>query len=115
MVKEILNRFLILDGVIGAMVIGRQGEIIGSVKSGMEGGHALSTVMSFVMAESERVTHQFGKGKLLSVIIEFDEYILISSPVSDNAFVTIVAKTHSNIGQITFELKKQQEHIAAMI
>lgn len=115
MVKEILNRLLILDGVIGAMVVGERGDIIESVKSGLSGAEALATALSFVMAESKTVAHRFGQGALDIIVIEFNEYILIAGPVTRDAFLAVVAKTTSNMGQITLEMRKHRESIAAGI
>ncbi len=113
MVTEILNKFVILTGVTAALVIGKKGDIIASVKSGLSTPEAIAAAMSFVMAESYTVAHQIGKGELLMVVIEFADYVLIAGSLTEDKFLAIVAKTDANIGQINLEMKKYKNQIIA--
>jgi predicted regulator of Ras-like GTPase activity (Roadblock/LC7/MglB family) len=115
MVTEILNKLLVLDGVIGVMVVGKGGNLIECIKSGLSGPEALATAVSFVLAESETVAHRFGQGALTQIAIEFNECILIAVPVTPETFLVTVAKSSSNIGQISLEMKKNRDHVALFL
>jgi predicted regulator of Ras-like GTPase activity (Roadblock/LC7/MglB family) len=111
--KEILNKFLIINGVTAALVIGKKGDIIASVKSGLSSPDAIAAAMSFVMAESHTAARRIGEGELQTVVIEFTDYVLIAGSLTDETFLTIVAKTNANIGQISLEMKKYRNQIIA--
>jgi len=113
MVKEILNKFLILPGVTAALVIGKKGDIVASVKSGLSEPKAIAAAMSFVMAESHTAAQRIGKGELLILVIEFTDYVLIAGSLTEDKFLAIVAKTNANIGQIGLEMKKYRNQIIA--
>jgi predicted regulator of Ras-like GTPase activity (Roadblock/LC7/MglB family) len=112
MVKETLNKFLILTGVTAVLVIGEKGDIIASVKSGgLSTPEAVAAAMSFVMAESYAVAHRVGKAEFLMVVIEFADYVLIAGALTEDKFLAIIAKTNANIGQISLEMKKYKNQI----
>ncbi len=112
MVLDILNKILVLDGVIAAMVVGKEGDLVECVKSGLSETKALAAAVSFVIAESDTVAHRFGQGALTQITIEFNEYILMASPVTPEFFIVVVTQSSANIGQVALEMKRYRQQIA---
>ncbi len=115
MLKEILNKFLILNGVQAAVVIQENGEIIESMKSGIVIDKNLRTALSTVMVDTKPAAAAFGNGPMSMVFLEYSDKFLILGPLEDEFFLIIIAKSTANIGQISYEMKKNQEAILSLL
>jgi predicted regulator of Ras-like GTPase activity (Roadblock/LC7/MglB family) len=115
MLKEILNKFLIINGVQAAVVIMENGEIIESIKSGIVIDKTLAGVISTVMLDSKTTAAHFGNAALSMVFVEYSDTFLILGPLAEEFFLVIIAKNSANIGQITYEMKKNQDAIVSLL
>jgi predicted regulator of Ras-like GTPase activity (Roadblock/LC7/MglB family) len=115
MLKEILNKFLIIKDVQAAVVIEENGEVIESIKSGIVIDKNLGDVISTVMLDSKDTAVHFGNATLSMVFVEYSENFLILGPITEEFFLVIIAKNTANIGQITYEMKKNQDAIVSFL
>ena len=115
MLKQILNKFLILNDVQAAIVIQENGEIIQSMKSGIVIKEELQDILSIIMLDSKIIAAQFGNTSLSVVFVEFSDYFLILGPMMEEFYLVIIAKNTANIGQITYEMKKNQGAIVSLL
>ena len=115
MLKETLNKFLILNGVQAALVVQENGEIIESMKSGIALNENLQQVIATIMLDSKATAVQFGDAALSMVFLEYTDYFLILGPIMEEFYLVIVASNSANIGQITYEMKKSQDSIVAQL
>ena len=115
MLKEILNRFLILNGVQAAVLIQENGEIIESMKSGLDMNEDLRYALSELMRDSLNITNEPGNPALSMVVAEFSDNFLILGPVMEEFYLIIIARSTANIGQITYEMKKNQDAIVSLL
>ena len=115
MLKQTLNKFLILNGVQAAVVMQENGEIIQSMKSGIVMNQNLQEVLSTIMRDSKIIAAQIGNASLSFMFIEFSDYFLILGPLIEEFFLVIIAKNTANIGQITYEMKKNQDAIVSLL
>ena len=115
MLKQILSKFLILNDVQAAIVIQENGEIIQSMKSGIVMNEDLQAVMATLMLDSQKTAAQFGNAPLSMVFVEFSDYFLILGPVMEEFYLVIIARNTANIGQITYEMKKNQDAIVSLL
>jgi predicted regulator of Ras-like GTPase activity (Roadblock/LC7/MglB family) len=115
MLKQILNKFLILNDVQAAIVIQENGEIIQSMKSGIMIKEELREVMATIMLDSKKIAAQFGNASLSMVFVEFSDHFLILGPVMEEFYLVVIAKNTANIGQITYEMKKNQDALVSLL
>lgn len=115
MLKEILNKFLVLNDVQAAILIQENGEIIESMKSGITIDEDLRYVLSTLMLDSKKTAAEFGDAPFSTVVVEFSEHFLILGPVMEEFYLVIIAKITANIGQITYEMKKNQDAIVSLL
>jgi predicted regulator of Ras-like GTPase activity (Roadblock/LC7/MglB family) len=113
--KEILNKFLILNGVQAAILVQENGEIIESIKSGIRIDENLKTAIATLMIDSKASAASFGDAPLSMLFVEYADYFIIMGPVMEEFFLLIVARSTANIGQITYAMKKNQEAIVSFL
>ncbi len=115
MLKQLLNKFLILNDVQAAIIIQENGEIIQSVKSGIVITEEIQQALSAIMRDSKKTAAQFADTPFSMVFVEFSDYFLILGPIMEEFYLLIVAKQTANIGQITYEMKKNQDAIGSLV
>lgn len=112
MFEDILNKFIIIDGVSSVTILRDNGEVIESQKTGDFDDGQLAAVISFVLEESKSMASKLGKEPLSMVFIEFRDHILLSAPLRDHIFIVLIASPGANIAQINLELKKNRERLS---
>ncbi len=115
MLKETLNKFLILHNVRGVIVIRDDGGIIESIKSGIEFDDTFMKAVSSLMVGSKVTAENFGNSPVFMVFMEFSEYFLLLMPLKEKFFLLVIAQNTANIGQINQEMKKNKEDIVALL
>lgn len=115
MLKKILNKFLILHEVRGVIVVRENGEIIENIKSGIEYDDNFMNAVSTLMLDSKAIADNFSNAPISMVFMEFSEYFLLIGPLTEKFFLLIIAQNTANIGQITYEIKKNTEDIVSLL
>jgi predicted regulator of Ras-like GTPase activity (Roadblock/LC7/MglB family) len=115
MLRKIMNKFLILQDVRGVIVIRENGGIVESIKSGIDYDNAFMTAVSTLMVGSKTTADTFGNSPIAMVFMEFPEYFLLLVPLKGEFFLLIIAQNTANIGQITYEMKKNKEDIVSLL
>lgn len=115
MLEKILNKFFILADVRGVLVIRENGEIIRCIKSGIEYNDTFMTGVSTLMVGSKASADNFGRSLISMVFMEFFDCFLLLVPLAEEYYLLIVAQNTANIGQITFEIKKNKEEIVSLL
>jgi predicted regulator of Ras-like GTPase activity (Roadblock/LC7/MglB family) len=113
--REVLNKFLILHGVRGVMVIRENGSIVVTIKSGMEYDNAFMTAVSTLMVGSKATADNFYNAPAFMVFMEFLDYFLLLAPLRDEFYVLVIAENTANIGQINQAMKKNKEDLVAFL
>jgi len=115
MLREILNKFLILHDVRGVIVIRENGSIIESIKSGMDFDDAFMAAVSTLMVGSKATADNFENAPAFMVFMEFPEYFLLLAPLREEFFLLVIAQNTANIGQINQAIKKNKEDLVALL
>jgi predicted regulator of Ras-like GTPase activity (Roadblock/LC7/MglB family) len=115
MLKNILNKFLILHDVRGVIVVRDDGGIVESIKSGMEYDDAFMAAVSNLMVGSKATADTFGNSPAFMVFMEFSDYFLLLAPLKEEFFLLVIAQNTANIGQINQEMKKNREDLVALL
>jgi predicted regulator of Ras-like GTPase activity (Roadblock/LC7/MglB family) len=115
MLEDILNKFIIIDGVSSVTIIRDSGEVVESQKTGDFDDGQLAAVISFVLEESKSMASKLGKEPLSMVFIEFRDHILLSVPLKEHIFMVLIAKPSANIAQINLEIKKNRNRLSMVL
>jgi predicted regulator of Ras-like GTPase activity (Roadblock/LC7/MglB family) len=111
MLKDILHKFIVIDGVTSVHVIRDDGEVVEGLTTRDIDDVQLAAVVAFVMAESKAMALKVSNDPLAMVYLEFRDYLLLSAPLKELLFIVVIVKPSANIALITAELKKNRETI----
>jgi predicted regulator of Ras-like GTPase activity (Roadblock/LC7/MglB family) len=115
MLREILNKFLSLQDVLGVIVLRGDGGIVESLKSGMEYDATFMAAVSNFMVGSKATVETFGNTPAFMAFIEFSEYFFLLAPLNEDFFLLVIAQNTANIVQINQEIKKNKETLVSLL
>lgn len=103
------------DGVDAAIVLGRDGLVIDSqTVDGMAADDVAARIPSIIGPADELGTAA-GRGEVITVILEHHQGLAIVSVLSSEAILLVLVQPGADIGQLLYEIRRNREHIAALV
>jgi len=108
-IKATLKEFTDIDGVTAACLVGRDGFVLDSVAPEGMDTEMVGAIASTGLGSSESMGKQLGKGGLNMCMVEYEGGSIFLAPVSQEAFLVVVAEDRANLGMIRFATKKHRD------
>jgi predicted regulator of Ras-like GTPase activity (Roadblock/LC7/MglB family) len=103
------------DGVDAAIVLGRDGLLIDSqLAPGLDADDVAARIPA-IIGPADEFGAATGRGELLTAVLEHRDGLAIVSVLSTEALLLVLVSPRANIGQLLFELRRNREHIAALV
>ena len=103
------------EGVDAAIVLGRDGLLIdGQLTPGLEADDIAARIPA-IIAPADELGAATQRGELLTAVLEHKNGLAIVSVLSPEAILLVLVTPRANIGQLLFELRRNREHIAALV
>ena len=103
------------DGVDAAVVLGRDGLLIdGQLTSGLD-ADVIAARIPAIMAAADELGTSTGRGELVTAVLEHRQGIAVISALTPDAVLLVLVAPHANVGQLLLELRRNREHIAALV
>ncbi len=103
------------DGVEAAVVLGRDGLLIDSQSvPGLDAEDLAARIPSIIGAADE-LGSAAGRGALTTAVLEHGSSVAVVSVLSPDAVLFVLVRPDANLGQLLFELRRNREHIAALV
>jgi predicted regulator of Ras-like GTPase activity (Roadblock/LC7/MglB family) len=114
-IRELVAAIRHRDGVEAAIVLGRDGLLIdGQTVPNLDAEGLAAHVPSIVGAADE-----FGaasqRGQLITGVFEYPRGLVVASVLSPEAILLVLVQPQANVGQLLFELRRNREHMAALV
>ena len=103
------------DGVDAAIVLGRDGLLIDSqLAPGLDADDVAARIPA-IIGPADELGVATGRGELLTAVLEHRDGLAVVSVLSTEALLLVLVSPRANIGQLLFELRRNREHIAALV
>jgi predicted regulator of Ras-like GTPase activity (Roadblock/LC7/MglB family) len=114
-IRELVAAIRQRDGVEAAIVLGRDGLLIdGQAVPNLDAEGLAAHVPSIITAADE-----FGaasdRGQLVTGVFEHPRGLVVVSVLSSEAVLLVLVQPEANVGQLLFELRRNREHMAALV
>lgn len=103
------------EGVDAAIVLGRDGLLIDSQAIPGLNPEDLAARIPSIIGPADELGSTAGRGDVVTVILEHRQGIAIVSVLSAEAILLVLVQPSANIGQLLYELRRNREHIAALV
>jgi hypothetical protein len=103
------------EGVEAAIVLGRDGLLIDSQVIPGLNPEDLAARIPPIITPADELGNAGGRGDLVTAILELRQGMVIMSVLSAEAILVVLVQPTANIGQLLYELRRNREHIAALV
>jgi predicted regulator of Ras-like GTPase activity (Roadblock/LC7/MglB family) len=114
-IRDLIAAIRQRDGVDAAIVSGRDGLVIDSqVEPGLDVDDLAARIPPIVNAADE-LGGASGGGELVTAVLEHRGRLAIISVLSPETCLLVLVTPRANIGQLLYELRRNRDHIAALV
>ncbi len=103
------------EGVEAAIVLGRDGLLIDSQAVPGVDTEDLAARIPPIIGPADDLGAAAKRGELVTAILELKGGLAIVSVLSPEALLFVLVAPQANVGQLLFELRRNREHIAALV
>jgi predicted regulator of Ras-like GTPase activity (Roadblock/LC7/MglB family) len=103
------------EGVDAAIVLGRDGLLIDSQAIPGLNPEDLAARIPSIIGPADELGTAATRGEVVTVILEHQKGMAIVSVLSTEAILLVLVQPSANIGQLLYELRRNREHIAALV
>ena len=114
-IRDLVGAIRQREGVEAAVVLGRDGLLIDS--QGVPGldPEDLAARIPSIIGPADDLGNAVGRGDLVTAVLEHRDGLAIISVLTADAVLVVLVRPDANVGQLLFELRRNREHIAALI
>ena len=114
-IRDLVGAIRKREGVEAVVVLGRDGLVIDSQVGTEIGADDLAAHVPSVLIAADELGVAAGRETLATAILEYPRGLAIVSVLSGDAVLLVLAQPNPNLGQLLFELRRNREHIAALV
>ncbi|MHB8618279.1 MAG: roadblock/LC7 domain-containing protein [Chloroflexota bacterium] len=110
-VRAVLDRFVALEGVCLAMVVGTDGLVVESVRD--EGAdacdvEAVGAVATAGLEAGRALAREVTRGDLTQTLVEFERGLLVIEPIGKLGILVVLSQSASTIGRVRLVLRRER-------
>jgi predicted regulator of Ras-like GTPase activity (Roadblock/LC7/MglB family) len=103
------------EGVEAAVVLGPDGLLIDSqALAGLDTEH-MSALIPGIIAAAQAFAISSGRGDLVTAVFEHEHGFVIVNVMSPDAVLLVLMHPGADVGQLLLELRRNRDHIAALV
>lgn len=103
------------EGVEAAVVLGRDGLLIDSQTVPGLNAEDIAARIPPIIGPADDLGAALGRADLVTAVLEHRGGVAILSAMSSEAILFVLVTPQANIGQLLFELRRNRDHIAALV
>jgi len=114
-IRDLVGAIRQRDGVEAAVVLGRDGLLIdGQALPHLNAEHIAAHVPA-VASAADDLGASVRRGPLATAVLVYDGGVAIVAAMSREAVLLVLAQPRANIAQLLLELRRNRDHIAALV
>ena len=114
-IRDLVGAIRHRDGVEAAVVLGRDGLLIDSQSAPGLDPEDLAARIPAIIGPADELGDAAARGPLTTAVLEHRDGIAIVSVLTADAVLFVLVRPTANVGQLLFELRRNREHIAALV
>jgi uncharacterized protein len=103
------------EGVDAALILGRDGLLIDSQLGPGLDADDIAARVSAMIGPADELGAATARGDLLTAVFEHRHGLAIVAVLSQETILLVLVTPQANIAQLLFELRRNREHIAALV
>jgi predicted regulator of Ras-like GTPase activity (Roadblock/LC7/MglB family) len=114
-IRDLVGAIRQREGVEAAVVLGRDGLLIDSQSVHGLDTEGLAALIPAIIGPADELGEAVSRGALKTAVLEHHTGLAIISVLNADAILVVLVRAEANVGQLLFELRRNREHIAALV
>lgn len=112
--RKIVEDLIRVDGVIGSLLVGKDGLVVASTLLDEEDAEILGAMSAAVFGEIDKATKRIGVGTLLDSIIDADQGSILMLE-SRELILVVITQRMVNLGLVKMEMRRASKRIGEAV
>ena len=112
--RRIVEDLIRVDGVIGSLLVGKDGLVVASTLMDEEDAEILGAMSAAVFGEIDKATKRIGVGMLLDSIIDAEQGSILMLEAKELILVVITQRM-VNLGLVKMEMRRDSKRISEAV
>ncbi len=112
--RRIVEDLIRVDGVIGSLVVGRDGLVVASTLMDDEDAEILGAMSAAVFGEIDKTTRRIGVGTLIDTIIDAQQGSILMLESRD-LILAVITQRMVNLGLVKMEMRRAAKRLTEAI
>lgn len=109
--STVLERFLAIDGVTLASVVGTDGLVIETAGTPSFDVEAVSAVATSALGAAQSLAEEVTKGRLLQAMVEFENGVVLLEPVGELGVLLVLTESTASIGRVRLVARRDRQAV----
>jgi len=114
-IRDLVGAIRQREGVEAAIVLGRDGLLIDSQAVADLDAEDVAAHVPSIISAADELGASAARGTLTTAVLEYPLGIAVVSTLTADAVLLVLVDPSANVGQLLFELRRNREHIAALV
>lgn len=114
-IRDLVGAIRQREGVEAAVILGRDGLLIDSQSVPGLDAEDLAARIPAIIGPADELGRAAARGPLVTAVLEHHDGLAIVSALTADALLFVLVRPTANVGQLLFELRRNREHIAALV
>jgi uncharacterized protein len=106
--KTVLERFLALDGVTLATVVGTDGLLIDSAGNPGFDIEAVGAVATSALGTAQALAEEVTRGRLVQAMAEFEHGVIVLEPIGEMGVLLVLTESQTSIGRVRLVARRER-------
>ena len=114
-IRDLVGAIRQREGVEAAVVLGRDGLLIDSQSVAGLDPEDLAARIPAIIGPADDLGQAAGRGALTTAVLEYPTGLAIVEVLNADAILVVLVRPEANVGRLLFELRRNRQHIAALV
>ena len=111
--RHILNNLVEVEGIIAAVLVGRDGFVIEFAGESRIDTEAVGALVTIAFSAFEGMGKDLKIGPVTQIMSEFERSMIMAVAIGEDAILAVVAAANANLGSIRFQVKRYSRELSA--
>lgn len=111
--RQILNNLIEVEGIIAAVLVGRDGFVIESAGESRIDTEAVGALVTIAYSAYEAMGKELNIGGVTQIMSEFERSMIMAVAIGEEAILAVVTGANANVGSVRFQVKRYSRDLAA--
>jgi uncharacterized protein len=114
-IRDLVGAIRQREGVEAAVVLGRDGLLIDSQSAPGLDPEDLAARIPAIIGPADELGEAVKRGALTTAVLEYPDGLAIIEVLNADAVLVVLIRPDANVGRLLFELRRNRQHIAALV